>query len=46
MGKLADVLRATNMVDDHTVASGAIPGGHMYTGAERADVHGAIVVFK
>lgn len=43
-GYLVDVLRATNTVD--TVAVGAITGGHDYIGAERADVHGAIVVSK
>ena len=43
-GKLVDVLRATNTVDDHTPSG--ITGGHNYEGAERADVHRAIVVFK
>jgi hypothetical protein len=43
-GKLVDVLRSTNTVD--TVPVGTIPGGRDYTGAERSDVHGAIVVSK
>lgn len=43
-GYLIDVLRATNTVDD--VPAGTISGGHNYAGAERSDVHGAIVVFK
>jgi hypothetical protein len=43
-GRLVDVLRTTNTVDDVSVAS--IPGGHNYVGVERSDVHGAIVVFK
>lgn len=43
-GRLVDVLRTTNTVD--TVPAGTIPGGHDYIGAERSDVHGAIVVFK
>lgn len=42
MGKLVDVLRATNTVTDSvTVAPG---GGHSYSGSERGDVHGATVV--
>ena len=41
-GKLVDVLRSTNTID--TSASVGITGGHDYTGAERSDVHGAIVV--
>lgn len=42
MGKLVDVLRATNTVSDGVaVAPG---GGHSYLGSERGDVHGAIVV--
>lgn len=44
LGKLVDVLRTTNHIDTHTV--GNIPGGHPYSGAERSDVHGAIVVTK
>lgn len=40
-GRLVTVLRSTNVVD----TSGAVaPGGHPYTGAERSDVHGAVVV--
>jgi len=46
MGKLVDVLRATNTIDDHPVVPGSIVGGHDYTGAERSDVHGAIVVAR
>ena len=42
MGKLVDVLRATNTVTDSvTVAPG---GGHSYSGSERGDVHRATVV--
>ena len=44
-GRLVDVLRSSNTVDTY-IPSGGIPGGHNYTGAERSDVHGAIVVFK
>ena len=40
-GKLVEVLRATNTID---TSGGTTPGGHLYTGAERSDVHGAIVV--
>jgi len=43
-GRIVDVLRATNTVD--TVPVGTIPGGHDYTGAERSDVHGSIVVAR
>jgi len=43
-GRLVDVLRTTNTIDD--AIAGTIPGGHNYAGAERSDVHGAIVVFK
>jgi hypothetical protein len=43
-GYLVDVLRSTNTVDN--VAVGKIPGGHDYTGTERSDVHGAIVVSR
>eukprot|EP00401_Gymnodinium_catenatum_P037338 CAMPEP_0117590068 /NCGR_PEP_ID=MMETSP0784-20121206/70770_1 /TAXON_ID=39447 /ORGANISM="" /LENGTH=702 /DNA_ID=CAMNT_0005391635 /DNA_START=38 /DNA_END=2146 /DNA_ORIENTATION=- len=41
-GRLIDVLRTTNTVDDATVLG--VPGGVNYTGAERSDVHGVIVV--
>mmetsp|Transcript_77 Transcript_77/g.200 ORF Transcript_77/g.200 Transcript_77/m.200 type:complete len:610 (-) Transcript_77:213-2042(-) len=41
-GKLVDVLRSTNTVDNVTGFS--VPGGHDYTGTERSDIHGAIVV--
>jgi hypothetical protein len=43
-GKLLDVLRTTNTVDTY-IPSG-IPGGVNYVGAERSDVHGAIVIEK
>lgn len=43
-GRLVDVLRSTNIVD--TVSIGTITGGTDYTGSERSDVHGAIVVFR
>lgn len=43
-GRLVGVLRSTNTVD--TVPVGSIPGGHDYIGAERSDIHGAIVVSK
>ncbi|KAG7367631.1 hypothetical protein IV203_030302 [Nitzschia inconspicua] len=43
-GKLLDVLRSTNTVDTHV--PGDIPGGIAYKGAERSDIHGAIVVAK
>ena len=43
-GKLVDVLRSTNTID--TVPGGIISGGTDYTGAERSDMHGAIVVAK
>mmetsp|Transcript_27182 Transcript_27182/g.32137 ORF Transcript_27182/g.32137 Transcript_27182/m.32137 type:complete len:626 (-) Transcript_27182:326-2203(-) len=41
-GKLVDVLRSTNVVDNVTAFS--LPGGLSYTGAERSDIHSAIVV--
>ena len=41
-GKLVDVLRTTNTIDNATGFS--VIGGHMYSGAERSDVHGAIAV--
>ncbi len=40
LGRLAAVLRSTNVVDDTPVAA---PGGHLYSGAEHSDVHGASV---
>ena len=43
-GRLVDVLRATNTFDNAPV--GEIPGGTNYSGAERSDVHGAIVVSR
>jgi hypothetical protein len=42
-GRLVGVLRSSNEVDNASVSA---PGGHVYTGAERSDVHGAIVVEK
>lgn len=41
-GKLIDVLRTTNTVD--TVTGFSIPNGHAYEGAERSDIHGAMVI--
>lgn len=43
-GRLVDVLRSTNNVD--TVSVGSITGGRKYTGVERSDIHGVIVVSK
>ncbi len=40
LGRLAAVLRSTNLVDNTPVAA---PGGHLYSGAEHSDVHGASV---
>lgn len=45
LGRLVDVLRLTNMVDDEFDAFVA-PGGVVYSGNERSDVHGTIVVDK
>ncbi len=39
-GKLVAVLRTTNTIDTAPVAA---PGGHLYTGAEHSDPHGASV---
>jgi hypothetical protein len=39
-GRLAGVLRTTNTVDTAPVSA---PGGHIYTGFEHSDVHGAAV---
>ena len=44
-GKLVDVLRTSNTVED-TFTTVPVPGGADYSGAERSDVHGAIVVPK
>jgi len=41
-GKLVDVLRTTNTID--TAPLPPITGGIQYTGAERSDIHSAIVV--
>ncbi len=38
--------KAANTIDIDTVPVGTITGGHDYTGSERSDVHGAIVVTK
>ena len=43
-GRLVGVLRSTNSVDN--VPVGAIAGGVVYAGAERSDIHGAMVVKK
>ena len=46
-GRLVGVLRSTNTVVDAVVITDAsFPGGIAYSGAERSDVHGAIVVSK
>ncbi len=42
-GRLAGVLRTTNTVD---TAVGSAPGGHVYTGTEHSDMHGASVRVK
>lgn len=41
-GKLVDVLRSTNTVDNVTGFS--VPNGHSYGGAERSDIHAAAVI--
>ena len=41
-GKLVDVLRTTNTVDN--VVGYSVPNGHQYVGAERSDIHGAMVI--
>jgi hypothetical protein len=41
-GKLINVLRTTNTVDDFSAYN--IPGGHPYTGAERSDIHAAMTI--
>ena len=40
-GRLVGVLRSTNTVATSAVS---VPGGHLYLGAERSDIHGATVV--
>lgn len=46
-GELVTVLRATNQVPDSvSISSSTFPGGIPYSGTERSDVHGAIVVDK
>ncbi len=42
-GRLVSVLRSSNTVDTVEAGSAASMGGHTYTGAERSDVHAAIV---
>ena len=42
-GRLVGVLRTTNTTD---TAPAAAPGGHLYTGTERSDIHAATVVLK
>ncbi|MFT6269981.1 MAG: hypothetical protein ACJAVV_002809 [Alphaproteobacteria bacterium] len=42
-GRLVGVLRISNTLDNAPVST---PGGHDYIGAERSDVHAAIVVEK
>lgn len=44
-GKLVDVLRTTNVVPDQFETVN-VPGGAPYSGTERSDVHGAIVIPK
>lgn len=44
-GELVTVLRATNTIPDSvTVTAASFPGGVAYSGAERSDVHGAVVI--
>jgi len=43
-GKLVDILRSTNEIDNHV--PGEIKGGFQYTGVERSDVHGVMVITK
>jgi len=43
-GKLVDVLRTNNTLDDSPV--GIFEGGFNYAGNERSDVHGAIVIAR
>jgi len=42
-GKLVDVLRSTNIVADN-IATFDGSGGAPYSGKERSDIHGAIVI--
>lgn len=42
-GRLVSVLRSTNTIDTVQAGSAASSGGHTYTGAERSDIHAAIV---
>jgi len=43
-GHLIDVIRTTNTVDTTPLTDFSGVGGHYYTGAERSDIHGAVVV--
>jgi len=43
-GRLVEVLRTTNTLDNR--APSAISGGTNYAGAERSDIHGAIVISR
>lgn len=45
-GRLVTVLRSTNTVDTVEAGYAPSPGGHAYLGAERSDVHAAIVRAK
>ncbi len=45
-GKLVDVLRTTNTVDNVKNSEGRTAGGHDYIGSERSDVHYAIAIKK
>ena len=47
LGRLVDVLSTTNTVPDTVPPpNAAATGGHAYTGTERSDIHGCIVVSK
>lgn len=45
-GRLIDVIRTTNMIPDNVSRPLSFTGGFEYSGDERSDVHGAIVVPK
>ena len=45
-GKLLDVLRTTNTIDNTLNVKGRTVGGHDYMGLERSDVHYAIAIKK
>ncbi|KNC76682.1 hypothetical protein SARC_10828 [Sphaeroforma arctica JP610] len=42
-GKLISVIRTSNTIED-TLETVPAPGGHEYTGKERSDIHGILVV--